>query len=284
MFGSMKRTNRILWGVKGCQSVSGLLIGTAVVVCLFGTMALAAGMTARDVTSLLFNASRFPPPDLSGQNLSELDLAGLDFKGARLAGGDFYGADLTGANLAATDLRGAKLDRATIIDAEFSSANLEGATILRPNAFSDFESDRREAPRFAGARMKGAKIIGRLDWVDFRWSDLSDAVFGVPDARAEVFLTSRVLLNGANFSEATLKGAVFMGASLRFARFRGADLRGADLRDTDLTRADFTDADLTGANVTAANLDEANFAGARGFSKIRGFAEAKNFDRAFVPN
>jgi len=242
----------------------------------------ATDMSARQVTELLYKAPFGSKPELSGKDLNGLDLAGLDFKGARLAGSDLYGADLTGANLAGADLKGARLDRATLIKAEFSSANLEGASLLRPNTTTSFTSDPREAPRFAGARMAGVKIVARLDGADFRWADLTGAVFGTEDHRLEVLLTSQVLMNGCDFSEATLKEASLIGGSLRFARFVNADLKGANFRGADLTRADFTGADLTGADVTGANLDEADLSGAKGVAEIKGLAQARNVDRAVI--
>ncbi len=133
-----------------------------------------------------------------------------------------------------------------------------------------------------GARMAGAKIVARLDGADFRWADLTGAVFGTVDQRLEVLLTSQVLMNGCDFSEATLKDASLIGASLRFARFVNADLRGANFRGADLTRADFTGADLTGADVTGANLDEADLSGAKGVAEIKGLAQARNVDRAVI--
>jgi uncharacterized protein YjbI with pentapeptide repeats len=272
----------------GAMTIGRLRQGTLVVLAaLLGVApageAQAADLTAREVTALLFNGGR-GASDLAGKDLRELDLAGLDFKGARMAEADLYGADLTGANLAAADLRGARLDRATIIKAEFSSADLEGATILRPNASSSFATDPREAPRFAGARLTGATLVVRLVGADFRWADLSRAVFGTTDPRREVFLTSQVILDACDFSEATLNDARLPGASLRFARFERAAMRGVDLRGADLTRADFSGADLTGADVAGANLDEANFASALGLSEIKGLALARNADRAVMAN
>ena len=240
---------------------------------------LGAEIGAREVTALLFKASYGARPDLAGRDLSELDLAGLDFKSARLGGSNLYGADLTGANLAATDLRGARLDRATITGAEFSSADLAGARILTPTVFTSLERDRREAPRFAGARMADVEVAGALDWTDFRWADLTRAVFGARGMADKSQIATGASLEGANFSEAVLSDASLAGAKLRYAKFVGADLRGADLRGADLTRADFSDADLAGADVTGANLDEADFSGARGFAEMKGYALARNGDR-----
>src|ERR1700761_4214136 len=56
-------------------------------------------MSAKAVTTLLFQAKPGVRPDLSGKLLVYLDLAALNFKGANLAHSDFYGADFTGANL-----------------------------------------------------------------------------------------------------------------------------------------------------------------------------------------
>ncbi len=254
----------------GLGAIAGLMLAGPV---------LGAEIGAREVTTLLFKASHGAAPDLVGRDLSELDLAGLDFKGARLGGSNLYGADLTGANLAATDLRGARLDRATITDAEFSSADLTGARILRPTVFTSLEPDRREAPRFAGARMADVEVAGALDWTDFRWADLTRAAFGARAAEGKSQIATGASLEGANFGEAVLRDASLAGAKLRFAKFVSADLRGADFSGTDLTRADFSDADLAGADVTGANLDEADFSGARGLAEIKGYALARNADR-----
>jgi uncharacterized protein YjbI with pentapeptide repeats len=261
-----------------------VLAFASLLVCGAALSAATAKLTAREVTGLLFKAEHGSHPDLSGKDLSGLDLAELDFKGANLSGADLYGADLSGANLAAADLKGARLDRATIIKAEFSSANLEGATLLRPNTTMTFSPDPRDAPRFSGAKMARANIIVRLVGADFRWADLTGAVFGTPDVRAVMMLTSQVVLDACDFSEATLQGTSLTGASLRFARFNGATLKGADLRGADLTRASFAGADLTGADVTGANLDEADFSAARGVTEIKGLAQARNADRAVMTN
>ena len=93
--------------------------------------------TARQVTTILFNARSGDKPDLSRRDLTYLDLAGLDFKGASLEASDLYGADLTGATLAGAKLTRSRLDRAVLIRADLSGANLSDATILRPTVYSD---------------------------------------------------------------------------------------------------------------------------------------------------
>ena len=71
---------------------------------LLAQSALAADMTAKQITETLFAADRAHPVDFSGKNLSSLDLAGLDFKEARLSGANLYAADLSKADFSKSDL------------------------------------------------------------------------------------------------------------------------------------------------------------------------------------
>lgn len=253
--------------------------GSTAILLLLAPAALAADLTVRQLSEALFKSVPGTPVDFGGRDLRELDLSGLDFKSARLVGANLYGTDLSDASFAGANLKGVKLDRATITRAEFSSSNLEQATILRPSVYSGLAPDAREAPRFAGARMVGVRIFGRLDFADFRWADMTEVSFVGTDGRDENLSLGRGSFKGANFSEAILKDAKLGGSNFSYAKFQGADLRGADLRDADFTRADFTGADLTDADVTGADLDEAIVSEAKGLEKLRGLAAAKNVDR-----
>ena len=77
----------------------------------FGPVSENADMSARAVTTLLFQAKPGVRPDLSGKFLVYLDLAELNFKAANLSYSDFYGTDFTGANLKGADLSHTRLDR-----------------------------------------------------------------------------------------------------------------------------------------------------------------------------
>lgn len=241
--------------------------------------ALSADVTVRELSETLYRSAPGQPADLEGKDLGELDLSGLDFKSARLARANLYGADLTDASLAGANLTGVRLDRATITRAEFSSANLERATLLRPSLYTDLVPDAREAPRFRGTRMVEARLFGRFDFVDFRWSDLTAASFVGTDGRDENLSLGRGSFRSANFSESVMKNARLGGSNFAYAKFVGADLRGADLRNTVLIRADFTGADLTDADVTGADLDEAVVTGAKGLDRLKGLSSALNADR-----
>lgn len=248
----------------------GLLAGTAGM-----TSAVAADMTARQIVQALQQTPPGAQVDVSGRDLSRLDLSGVDFKKARLAGADLFGADLTAANLSGADLAHVRLDRATLIRADFSGANLEGATLMRPSNFTDFSFKAGEAPRFQGARLKGVRMIARLDGADFRGADLT-AVNLEREGNGDITVLPRTVLSRCDFTSATLVGANLRGIDGTFTRFAGASLAGADLSGADLSEADFTDADLSGANLTGADLYRATLTGARGLDTARGLESVQN--------
>jgi hypothetical protein len=73
-------------------------------------------------------------PDLSGANLTNInlvrhDLSGADLIRTDLTGADLTDADLSGANLSAAKLTGTKLTRADLTNASLISANLSGADL-----------------------------------------------------------------------------------------------------------------------------------------------------------
>ena len=251
-------------------------LGATLSAALAQTIELRPPLPLRQVTGELFKADGASPPSFVGASLTGLDLSDLDFKKARLDKADLLGADLSRANLKETSLTGARLDRTIITSADFSGADLSGARIVRPTVFTSLEVIATEAPRFAGAKLKGAIISGWLDRADFRAADMEGAILGNRATRDEVQLASRSSLIAANFSDAILRGTVLTEANLRYGKFMNADLRGAILRDTDLTQAIFTGADLTGADLTGANIDETDFRGAKGLDAVVGLAATKN--------
>jgi uncharacterized protein YjbI with pentapeptide repeats len=256
--------------------LSWVIMGLAISAALWSAPALAADMSAGQVTQALFKAKAGETVNLAAKNLRELDLAGIDFKGANLAGSDLYGVDLSNANLKGVDLKGAFLDRANVARADFSGANLEGGSLLRMTIFTTLERNPLEAPKFKGAKMQHTVLSGWMDGTDFSDCDLTGAVFGLQDAHNEGLLASRVRLVGADFSGATMTGVNLNGSQLTHAHFVKAIVRDVDFRDADLIHADFTDADVTGMDVTGANLEDAKFTGAKGIDTIKGLAQALN--------
>ncbi|MEZ5899071.1 MAG: pentapeptide repeat-containing protein [Hyphomicrobiaceae bacterium] len=244
--------------------------------------ATAADMTARQVAVAVFKAPPGAKIDLTGKNLSELDLAGIDFRSAMLARTDLYGSDLSGANLEGTDLSGSKLDRAIMTKTNFKGANLEGVTILKPSIFSTPDFNVAETPVFAGAHLKRARIAARMDSVNFRGADLSEASIGPFDMSVEGGLAPSSLMKGADFTDANLQGVDIRNVDFTFGRFTGANLKGARLTSLNLTNADFSGADLTDAVFSGCNFEGVKLTGAKGLNSVKGLETATNVDQSAV--
>lgn len=285
--------NRVNRGLKDARMIGRLtslafLIFWASDVCAVanprsGPVTAKAEMSARTITSLIFQSKPGAKPNLSGKYLVYLDLSELNFKSANFAHSDLYGTDFTGANLKGADLSHTRLDRAVLIRADLSGANLTGATILRPTIYTDLSNNVLDAPRFSGANMTDAQVQAELSGADFRGADLSRASFYPREGRAgegTLATTWRNILKYCDFSGARMTGANMERTMLWFAKFKGADLRGVNFRESDLSRADFAGADISGADFTRADLDGANFVGAIGVRQAKGIDQAVNLDRA----
>ena len=246
-----------------------------------GSPALAADLTARQVTQQLYQADAAAAPvDFGGRDLGGLDLAGLAFKKARLAKSDLFGADLTGADLSDTDLTAARIDRALIIRTRFDGARLAGATLLRPNTRSGFDYTPGEAPSFARADLSDAKLFGLFNGSNFSGAKLSRASLAPFGSTGFIEMQWRTRLDGADLTDADLSGANLTHVSLRFANLKGAKLNGAVLKHADLAHADLTGADLTGADLTDADLYSAKLTHAKGLASVGGLATVRNRDKA----
>lgn len=154
--------------------------------------------------------------DLSGHDLSDLQLAKKNFSEADLRNADLHDANLSGAtlqqaNLAGADLSGANLEQADLTGARLSDANLAGANLSLSEVV---------AARLARADLADAALIG----ANLRDACLADASL------------ARAKLAGAD-----LAGAVLTAADLRAAIFE-EDLRGAQVDGAGLARARFDSA------------------------------------------
>lgn len=250
---------------------------------LLGPVSPDADFTAHQITHMLHIARAGERPDISGRDLTYLDLSDLDFKGAILTRSDFYGTDFTGANLSGADLSMTRLDRAVLIRANLSGANLTGATILRPTVYTDMTNNLADAPRFAGANMTRVHVQADLSGADFRGADLTNADFSPLESRpGQGTLTTlpKNVLKSCDFSGARLRDANMSRAVLWFSKFTGADAAGAKFSGADLSKADFAGSDVTGADFTGADLDGTNFVGAKGIDTAKGLDAAVNLDKA----
>ncbi|XP_065648101.1 BTB/POZ domain-containing protein KCTD9 isoform X3 [Hydra vulgaris] len=149
--------------------------------------------------------------NLSGADLSYLDLRSINFMYANLSGSNLRFASLGGCQLFLADLSGASLDDANLEGVQMKRANLEGASLK--NCKFESQSNGRVIANLEGANLKGA------------------------------------VLEGSQMSQVNLRLAVLKEANMKSCVLRGAVLAGADLENCDLTGADLQDANLRGANV-----------------------------------
>lgn len=151
-------------------------------------------LTRRDVIDALIRSVctaelRFQGVNLSGSDLSKLDLRFINFKYANLQGCKLTGSNLSYCCLERADLSHANLDGAQLLGVKCLCANLEGATMKNCN-FKDPSGGRAN---MEGVNLKGANLEG---------SDMG----------------------GVNLRVATLKNANLQNCDLRAAVLAGADL------------------------------------------------------------
>ncbi|WP_295527044.1 DUF2169 domain-containing protein [uncultured Pseudacidovorax sp.] len=175
--------------------------------------------------------------DLTGVDLSELDLRGFDFTAAwlesvSLRGANVSGCRFVGAVLAHADLRGciavgadftaANLGGAVLAGAVFDQSNLEGATLVRS--------------QLAQSSLRHAKLTG---------ATLHDSIWGAADWTGCAF-------PGGTFHKLDLRALVLAQADLQGATFIECDLRGVDLSGAQLAGANFITCDLREARMNGA--------------------------------
>lgn len=137
-----------------------------------------ATTTTTTVPPVDCDAAPAPGVNLSGCDLSDMDLRGVDLSGATLRGTSFRGSNLSDAKFIGTDARGADFDR-LIIDADkgfwsgtalnrvsFEGADLTGATMFR----ADMQRVVLDSANLTGANLSEAFLID-YSGVDTVWSD-----------------------------------------------------------------------------------------------------------------
>jgi uncharacterized protein YjbI with pentapeptide repeats len=213
-------------------------------------------------------------------DLSDADLTGEDLSKVNLAGADLSRTILRSANLTSAPLENAKLQQA-----DLRGANCEGAKFNQV----DLRSIQYEGAIFRGASFDGASLphglLRKTDCIGalFRWTDLSDADLTKGNfSRCNFHSTrlARARLQGANLKSAQLPqcdlhDADLTGADCEQAHFGDATLTGACLRNTNLKRCNFTSANLSGAEISHADFYEAILTDAR-MERLRGAPAARN--------
>ena len=153
--------------------------------------------------------------------LDQADLSGVNLSGLDLAGAFLEGCSFTSVDLSGTNLRGADLSGSTIAKAELARTVLAGASLYSIRS--------------------GGGITGRAASLPANWVLRSGWLIG-----PSVILQNQNL-NGVNLSGTDMARAETDFGSFTGTNFSGADLVGSIL-GSDFTKADFDGADLFGVD------------------------------------
>ncbi|RCJ33565.1 hypothetical protein A6770_18080 [Nostoc minutum NIES-26] len=135
--------------------------------------------------------------NLSGVNLGYADLRGADLSRANLSRADLNRADLSGANLNRADLRDANLIRANLNRADLRDADLRAANLTRAYlSRTDLSNANLDLAKLNSAKLNSAKLNSAI----LRRSDFNRASL----EHAQLY---HAHLNGANLKGVNLNGA-----------------------------------------------------------------------------
>ncbi|WP_295441420.1 DUF2169 domain-containing protein [uncultured Thiodictyon sp.] len=216
--------------------------------------------------------------DLTGIDLSELDLHGLNFTGCKLTRTALRKANLdgaiftkvmgAGADFSEASMVGAVLDNAMFQGAKFTKAKLQGAsfnmTMANKADFSqaDLRNTKVHMAMFKEIKMNGADLRGASLELTMLGGEASQTDFN--GVRMKQVLAAKMNLDGARFTNATLFRTLFQETKGQGVQFSDADLRQFRIaKDSELPGADFSRADLRGAGLRQSNLTGANFTRSR---------------------
>ncbi|VXD22792.1 Pentapeptide repeat protein [Planktothrix serta PCC 8927] len=182
----------------------------------------------------------------------------IDLSGANLSGVNLQEIDLTGANLTGVNLSWAVLNQTQLVGACFRRADLRNIVLTRSNL---------NQSNLSGANLTKADLrFATLKQADLNWAILIEADLSNTDLTGakldqinlEQAKLNHALLMGTELMEANLTRASLISANLTKANLRESRLSGANLKDAILTQANLTEADLNGAMLRSANLSGAD--------------------------
>ena len=181
--------------------------------------------------------------DLSGMNMSDMDLRGRNLDLAKLRGADLSGSNLERAGFVDLDLFNVNLSRARLFDAVLNGSNLSHA-------------------RLQMADLNGAEING----VDFSHADLTRADLSdfLPAEYGESLLYEGAfdyMLETRGYTDVNLSHAILREAKIQRRLLEPANLTGADMTGTDFTGSRIADASLAGAILNSAILSKCDILG-----------------------
>ncbi|MCS6783000.1 MAG: pentapeptide repeat-containing protein [Gloeomargarita sp. SKYBB_i_bin120] len=193
----------------------------------------------------------FSQANLSGVDLSELNLRETCFRGADLSQANLQGCDLTDADLSQANLRGANLTGTRLVRANLNRAILAS----EPRSITNLRQADARLAQFTEATLSRVMATG----ANFAGADLSRADLSRADL-SQTNLTEAKLVQ-ADLSRANLSGAYLADANLSQANLTAADLTWSNLLRTNLERADLSEASLNHAQMQGTYLRDTIFKG-----------------------
>lgn len=207
--------------------------------------------------------------DLSGADLRDAELTGVNLNNAVMNSTNFIRARLNRAKLSNSHLAGANLSSAQLIAADLRQSVLENASLTG----ADLGEAKLDRANLQGARLGQVKAVGG----EFSFTNLSESnLYGAQ--------LSRVNFSNANLKDADLGLTKLVGANLKNAQLQNAKLRNANLSAADLRGANLAGADLQGATFADQTVKSNQFIekppSAASSANIKGvnFAKVKNLD------
>jgi uncharacterized protein YjbI with pentapeptide repeats len=130
------------------------IVATVALLACFGFAEQALGLNQLDLDQLKAT-NACPRCNLSGADLTQLNLTGVNLRGADLSGATLSQANLTNADLTGANLEGAVLNSVNLSGASLTGANLKSASLENADlSYAGFISANLEA-----ANLKDAKLL-----------------------------------------------------------------------------------------------------------------------------
>jgi uncharacterized protein YjbI with pentapeptide repeats len=170
--------------------------------------------------------------DLTGKDLSYLQLSNAQFDRAVLDGANFWSTNLNWSQLTSTSLVGANFTNAKLIKARLAAAKASGAN------FSSATLDEAEFiyADLTGANFSGSQLVG-ASLTESKYIEANFTQANLTNADLTGAILTNADLTKANLSGAKLVGAQLSGVNFDKAELNGTDLAGTDLRGLDLSKA-----------------------------------------------
>lgn len=202
----------------------------------------------------------FAQIDLS-ETIFRGDVSGIDLRDANLLGVNFSGVCLNGADLRDAKLNAANFEDARLINCDLRGACLDGANFKK----ADLTRANLGPPDFHDETLKRADIYRISEFI----TSLRNAYF--IGANLEGITAERISAEKANFA-----GANFKGANLKRANLKGANLNGTTCITSDFNRAALDHSTLVAANLTHANISDCSVYGVSAWDIVLDGANQNN--------